>query len=254
MLITLSTWTILGKNEVDTPQCGIWSQGKGMESPEHEDITIPMTLRRRLTPLGKLAMGELFRVDAQLSEANQETPWVMACRHGDTSRMLNLLTSLAQKEQLSPMDFSLSVHNAIGGMFSIAMGNKQSSTSLSGGKNTFEMGLVEAYALAQARQMTIGYLYYDMPLPVFYGDHPNEEELGRCVSIILSPDDDFWELGKNQIRLTFTSHKEEASSKSITSANIMALIDFLQNKATDLALSIPGGTFLFEKNEFEKNG
>lgn len=253
MLITLCTWTILGKDELAPPQCGIWSHGEGINLHKHEDITIPMSLRRRLTPLGKLAMGELFRNRAQLSEEHREIPWVMACRHGDSNRMLNLLTNLAQQEQLSPMDFSLSVHNAIAGLFSIAMGNKQSSTSLSGGKNTFEMGLLEAYALAQTRQMPVGYLYYDMPLPVFYGDHPNEEEVGRCISLILSPDDEFRKLEKNQMRLTFTSHKGEMGSTSMIGLNIMPLIDFLQNKETALDFPTSGGTFLFEKNVFEEN-
>ncbi len=249
MLITLCTWTILGKNELEAPQSGIWSHGKGINKHEHGDITIPMSLRRRLTPLGKLAMGELFRNRAQLPEVNHEISWVMACRHGDSNRMINLLTNLAQKEQLSPMDFSLSVHNAIAGLFSIALGNKQSSTSLSGGKSTFEMGLLEAYALAEARQIHVGYLYYDMPLPVFYGDHVNEGEVGRCISMILSPDENYRDFEKNQLRLTFSSHKGVASSISMTSVNIMAMVDFLQNEETVLDITAPGGTFLFEKNE-----
>src|SRR3990167_6452217 len=96
-----------------------WIRGKEtcawpQSEAEHTQKQLPSSSRRRLTPLGQKTVEMLYRV------ANQEQiSWVVSCRHGDMHRMISLLSSLARNEQLSPTDFSLSVHNAIVGAFSI---------------------------------------------------------------------------------------------------------------------------------------
>ena len=50
-------------------------------------------------------------------------PLVYASRHGETTRNFALLSDTAEQQPLSPTQFSLSVHNAIIGLWSIFQGD-----------------------------------------------------------------------------------------------------------------------------------
>ena len=108
-----------------------------------------------MTPLGRQAVQLIYK---SISERNSSIPWIVACRHGDIEHKLNLLSNLAQDEMLSPTDFSMSVHNAIIGMFSIATDNKHTYSALAGGPNSFEAGLLESIALLK-RKRRLRWLY-----------------------------------------------------------------------------------------------
>lgn len=250
MLITLTNWILHDKNQSDAPQKGLWISGQGICPTDGTYPALPAALRRRLSPLGKLAMTELYESLSHLPKDQSTIPWVASCRHGDTARMVSLLSDLAEEEQLSPMDFSLSVHNAIIGMFSIATKNSQSHTALSGGKLSFEMGLLEAYALQKTSRKSVGYIYYDMPLPGLYykGDH--NENLECCLTMILSNSE---EAVKNGLRLEFIPHppskQEEITVDINKDKGANKTIRFLESNEKHLSILIPGGTFLFEKND-----
>ena len=69
----------------------------------------PAMLRRRLTPLGKLAVSAIAELKPQENE-----PMVFASSWGDLARSFALLESLCSSAEMSPAAFALSVHNAIG--------------------------------------------------------------------------------------------------------------------------------------------
>ncbi len=195
---------------------------------------IPSLLRRRLTNLGKMAFQGLYSVRSMAGD--EALAWVIACRHGDTARMSRLLTELADDETLSPTDFSLSVHNAIAAQFAIATGNKKMQIALSGGEKSFELGLLEAYALQKETGENVGYIYYDQPLPVPYHLEPDVPAV--CIAMILSEATDCLD----GIDLSYCLLSES------TQSGFYPFIDFMNNQTSTLNLAVAGGSFLMERS------
>ena len=105
-------------------------------------------------------------------------------------RIQKILTNIANEELLFPIDFSLSVHNAIIGMFSIITKNTQMNTALSGGNSGFAAGFLEAYALQKATGKSVGYLYCDNNLSAKYKDFIKEKPKEIYVAVIIGEDDE----------------------------------------------------------------
>src|SRR5690606_1774579 len=101
---------------------------------------IPPMLRRRLSPLGKMALAAAW----PLLGEDQFMPSLFCSRHGELERTAGMLQELAHHNALSPTHFSLSVHNAIGGVYSIARGDRSAITALALGADGFSEALLEA--------------------------------------------------------------------------------------------------------------
>lgn len=194
---------------------------------------IPALLRRRLTDLGKMAFNGFYSAMATID--GEHIPWIIACRHGDTTRMNRLLTELAEGETLSPTDFSLSVHNAIAAQFAIATGNKKMQTALSGGEKSFQLGLLEAYALQKTTNAPVGYIYYDQPLPIQYNLTPDVPTV--CIAMILSEPGRIPDL----ISISYDGQAQE------TENGFLEFIDFMESKTKQFILTVPGGSFTMER-------
>jgi len=104
---------------------------------------MPAMQRRRAGMLGKMAL----QVAYECLGARMHVPTVFCSRHGEVSRSVELLGELAKGEPLSPMSFGLSVHNAAGGLFSIARGDQSNNMALSARRSTVEHGVIEACGL-----------------------------------------------------------------------------------------------------------
>jgi hypothetical protein len=102
-------------------------------------------LRRRLS---RMARG-FFHCAQRLSPPG-EVRVVHGSRHGEADRTLALLQDLAAQRELSPTVFSMSVHNAVPGLWSIFKGNHAPITAVAAGEATFGWALVEASAAWQA--------------------------------------------------------------------------------------------------------
>jgi hypothetical protein len=89
---------------------------------------------------------------------------VLAARHGEFSRTLTILSTLAADELPSPADFSMSVHNGLAGLLSIHTGNMLGHTAMAAGIDTFGFALMEAVASLYDRP--------DQPVLLFFGDEP----------------------------------------------------------------------------------
>ena len=87
---------------------------------------VPPLLRRRFGTLGKCAMMSAL----QVLDENESIPGVFSSRHGDTALTLSLLEEMGRDEPMSPTGFSLAVHNAVSGLFSIARKDTSMVTSL----------------------------------------------------------------------------------------------------------------------------
>ncbi|MDG9926709.1 MULTISPECIES: beta-ketoacyl synthase chain length factor [Pseudomonas] len=104
---------------------------------------LPALQRRRLSRLARMA----FHVAWPLAEANGPMPLVFASCHGETPRTFAILEDLARDAPLSPTQFSLSVHNAIIGLWSIMRGDTSEMTALAAGGDGLEQALLEATTL-----------------------------------------------------------------------------------------------------------
>lgn len=106
---------------------------------------------------------------AQTAAANRKgIPVVFCSQHGEVKRSLEILEPLAREEAISPAAFSLSVHNAISGLYSIASADTAPMTALAGEADGAGHALVEACAQLAAGAPEVLLVVYDEPLPENY--------------------------------------------------------------------------------------
>ncbi len=128
---------------------------------------IPAMLRRRLGDQGKRVVSACDR----LLQENTHLPLVFCSRHGEIQRSIEILSALADGEGTSPMQFSLSVHNAISGMISIATGNQSAITAMGAGPESIAAALTESSMILQdagSQHHQVLCVIYDSPLPELY--------------------------------------------------------------------------------------
>ena len=104
-----------------------------------DNATVPAALRRRLAPLGRAALSVAAAV-----RPDSPCPMVFLSRHGELRQTAELLTQLATEGAVSPMGFSLSVHNAIAGIYGIAHADRVATTCIAANEDLAESGVVEA--------------------------------------------------------------------------------------------------------------
>lgn len=125
--------------------------------------TIPSILRRRLSGFGRVCLSQMLALNA-----NQSTPVVYCSRHGDITRATAVLTALSCNEAVSPMQFSLAVHNAIGGVYSIHTGATANLSAIASGDEPLLPTIVEAYGLLQESGWSVLCVIADTSLPPVY--------------------------------------------------------------------------------------
>lgn len=232
-------------------RCCYWHVGDNMRlnnaAKKSHTFVPPMTLRR-LTSLGKNAVKML-----EECAVSENIPWVVSCRYGDSERMMSLFTSLVRQEVLSPTDFSMSVHNAIIGMYSIATQNRAPHSALSGGGLSFEAGLIEAYALQKERGGTIGYIYYDRPLPHLYEGKVKDDSPEIFFVLLLTDstqEKESVDIANEFLYLKYLQDDDYVLEKK--SSDFVIVMDFVKSDAKECKISVPGGHLHFERVLREK--
>jgi hypothetical protein len=138
------------------------------ESAEPPELPqMALMLKRRLAPLGRMAALAAY---AAHGDAVGRIPVVLGSRYGDAARSLDLLTQLVQGAAISPTAFGLSVHNAIGGLYSMARSDRANYVAVSAGLATIEASLVEAAGLLSDGAPEVLVVCYDAPLPGVYAE------------------------------------------------------------------------------------
>ncbi|RKH14885.1 3-oxoacyl-ACP synthase [Corallococcus sp. CA053C] len=122
---------------------------------------MPAMMRRRVDRLGRIALQASYQAHVDAPDA----PVLFASRYGDLGRSVELLTQLARSEPLSPTSFSLSVHNAIGALYSIARGDPSSYGAIAAGEETVEAAFTEACGLLADGVPRVMVVIYDEPVP-----------------------------------------------------------------------------------------
>ena len=186
MNFQLESWNAIAPG-LDNPQA--WAQWLQNPTPIEEPLgkldlsTIPAMLRRRFNTLGKCAMAAAL----PLVEEIESIPSIFASRHGDTELSYSLLSSIGREEPMSPTHFSLAVHNAISGLFTIAREDTSEVTAIAAMQGLVLQTLFEALGQLQQHERVLCVIY-DIPLPDFYFKHSTDpgEPFPFAVAMILA--------------------------------------------------------------------
>ena len=184
---------------------------------------IPAMLRRRLGRQGKMALWAAH----QLVQRTDSQPCIFCSQHGDVSRSLGLLKDLAENHSLSPTAFSLSVHNAISGIHSIAHKEHNNITAISTGLDGICAALLEARAMINEQTVTdVLCVIYEEPLPTLFADASNYTPKPSAVAFLVTASQG------TKIELSLGNPPQPADNEQPT-------LDFLKFLLSPALLSLP---------------
>ncbi len=169
-----------------------WSQGASIadDGEQAPDVSfLPAMQRRRLGRLARMA----FAVGWPLAEGQGELPLVFVSRHGETPRTFEILSDLANGEPLSPTQFSLSVHNAVIGLWSIMRAEHSEMSAIAAEGDGFEQGIVEAAGLLHDGAPAVLLIIAEEQAPAAYSPWIDDVPFAYALGLLLTPGQD-WHL------------------------------------------------------------
>jgi hypothetical protein len=164
-------WAALAAS-LSTPQqwCDWFRQPAPLAREFTPELTwMPAALRRRVSPLGRAALSVLAAC-----QGDAPCPVVLASRYGDLSATAELLTQLHHEGGVSPMGFSLAVHNAAVGIYSIARKDRTVTTSIAARTDLAEAAFFEAMGWLAAGEAEVLVVCGDDPVPPPYQTQPSD--------------------------------------------------------------------------------
>lgn len=163
------------------------------DSNEAPDVSfLPAMQRRRLGRMARMA----FAVGWPLSDGHERMPLVFVSRHGETPRTFDILRDLAADEPMSPTQFSLSVHNAVIGLWSILRGETSEMTALAAAGDGLEYGAFEAAALLAEGAPAVLLVVTEEQPPHAYARWIDDVPFPYAVGLLLTPGNE-WQLSLN---------------------------------------------------------
>lgn len=185
-LETPADWSAWADRET-VPQSGNTAidgnRSTGNTGSEPVLTAMPAMLRRRASTPGKMALNTAYAVAGDRTDI----PVIFCSRHGECGRSAELLTDLARQLPLSPTAFSLSVHNATGGLFSIARHDHANSLALAAGHSTVEHAAIEACGLLADGAAAVLLVASDGPLPAPFNKFADCDEQPFGWAWLLQP-------------------------------------------------------------------
>lgn len=150
--------------------------------------TLPASLRRRISPIGRKVLEAAW---ATLPDDGVMPRLILSSRHGEYDRTLGLLSELAHSGEVSPAEFSLSVHHALAGLLSIATNNSAGHAAISAGPETFACAMLEAAACLGESDEPVLLMHFDEVLPEIYATVAGETQAEKAVALalLLLPED-----------------------------------------------------------------
>lgn len=132
----------------------------------HVPALLPANERRRATPTIKLAFQAAEDAMRATSIPPASLATVFASSDADLGIIHRISLALATTPRfISPTDFHNSVHNAAAGYWSIAVGSRAPSSTLSAYDTSFAAGLLEACLLVQVDGHDTLLVAFDLPAP-----------------------------------------------------------------------------------------
>ena len=150
---------------------------------------LPAMQRRRLSRLARMA----FSVGWPLAEGLKDLPLVFVSRHGETPRTLDILSDLANDQPLSPTQFSLSVHNAVIGLWSILRNETSEMTALAAAGDGLEHAMLEVAALLNEGAPAVLLVITEEQPPEAYASWIKDVPFPYALGLLVTPGDE-WQL------------------------------------------------------------
>jgi len=211
-----------------------WKAWTPAQNDSPDVSVIPAMLRRRLSLLGRAALSVIM----PLADTHGAMPLVYVSRHGDLNRTLGLLEDLAKAEPLSPTAFSLSVHNATAGLFSIQQQLTHNITAISGGDQELVPGLLESLGLCNGQTPRVLCVFCDESVPAIYQSQVNQPAQPYALALVLGIGQD-WQL----------SPAGDLAGEFPAVPQALQLLDLLQGEGTELQLASNGSTWQLRRTQ-----
>lgn len=156
------------------------------ESDQHyKSRLIQPAQARRLSELSKTAVDLALRV----SEGKSISHIVLASRHGEIVRSVQLLQMIAAREELSPTSFAQSVHNTSVGIYTVLQKTHAPTTALGSGADGFMMGLVSSAGfLRSSPQDRVLFIAADEQVPEIIAGPMTEKNVPYALAMVLELD------------------------------------------------------------------
>lgn len=199
---------------------------------------VPKMLKRRLSPLAKT----VFCAVAQCLDEQMEVPAVFSSSHGELAKSFTMMKMLEAGEEISPTAFSLSVHNAIAGLFSMAWRNKLQCTVVAPGEEGMAPAFIEALGLLQEGAEQVLLVFYDEPLVDFYPSAPFKLSTDQSCALALR----ISKSGKGQA-LTLSSSPSSGDDGE-QPVQLPVFIRFLAGPQARLTFATPRRGWCWEKD------
>ncbi len=167
-----------------------WSVWPPVDSNQQEEkqaqiellSSIPKMLKRRLSPLARV----VFCAAIPCIPENNQFPSVFSSTHGELAKSFAMMELIEAGEDISPTAFSLSVHNAIAGLFSMVYKNNRESTVVAPGEEGLAAAFIEALGLLQEGEDEVLIVLYDEPLVTFYPSAPYQLSSEKSCAVALT--------------------------------------------------------------------
>jgi len=184
---------------------------------------IPPMLRRRLNLLGRACASEMIK---HLKDGDN-IPIVYCSQHGDIERTLNVLSELVDDQPVSPMHFSLAVHNAICGVLSIQAGLTANISTIAAGQQGLVPVFLEAAGILMGGADKVLCVICDVLLPEIYRDEQSLPKIPYAISFVMTR--------SNGVNLTL---QQLPLNEDMSHVNLSptSLIEFLATKQTELLI------------------
>ncbi len=143
--------------------------------------SVPKMLQRRLSPLAKA----VFNSADKCIVAGEQIPTVFSSAHGEICKSLEMLNAIQASDEVSPTAFSLSVHNAIAGLFSIIYTNQQEITVIAPGQEGIAPAFIEGLGILLEGADTVLLVLYDEPIADFYPVSPYNLNANHTCALTL---------------------------------------------------------------------
>jgi hypothetical protein len=148
---------------------------------------LPAGVRRRATRLTRLMLHAAFGCTEPAERPLVRS--VFSSRHGAIHVAVEILASIDRGEPASPLLFSHSVHNTQAGLFSIAAGNREASSSVSAEADSFAHGFLDALLhLERDPGRSVLFVTGDEPVPDPLRPLVDEPAAAWAVGLLLARD------------------------------------------------------------------
>jgi len=200
--------------------------------------SVPKMLKRRLSPLAKI----VFCAANQCIDERMIVPTVFSSTHGELAKSFSMIELLEAGEEISPTAFSLSVHNAVAGLFSMAWKNQLQCTVVAPGEEGLAAAFIEALGLLQEGAEQVLLVFYDEPLVDFYPSAPFKlsTDESRALALRIAKSGEGQTLRMSSLPLTGNDGEQPVQ--------LMAFVRFLAEPQAQLTLKSPRHSWRWEKD------